>query len=425
MQHQAVQPARIHAGRVLVIAPHGSYRSSAFIQAAQQQGIEVLIASQGEYSIVSEFAKGLQIDLNDEQQSLEKILQAAEQQTFTGIIGTDDATTVLATRVAQELGLPHNPVAAVRIARSKDQARQCLAQHNVRIPDFRIINTATALDAQLEGVTYPAVIKPVALSASRGVIRVNDRAELDAAITRITAILQDELQLSEQQRQTLLLEQFIPGKEAALEGMLYGGELDVLSLFDKPDPMDGPFFEETYYVTPSSFSAEVQAAIKQEVQAACHAYGLTEGPVHAECRINEEGIWILEVAARTIGGLCGRLLRFGTGHNLEDLVLAHAQTKRIKVGAQEGAAGVLMIPMSEAGILKRVEGLLDAQRVPGIEEVSIQIRDGYELVPLPEGGSYLGFIFARAETSVQVEQALRQAHDCLNIVVAPLWKVKI
>ncbi len=208
-----------------------------------------------------------------------------------------------------------------------------------------------------------------------------------------------------------------------MEGLLTRGRLEILAIFDKPDPLDGPYFEETYYVTPSRLEATVQAAIQQQVQNACRAYGLREGPIHAECRVNEEGAWILEVAARTIGGLCGQLLRFGTGYSLEELVLAHAMARPLSKDLNREGAGVLMIPVPQAGILRRVEGVMAAQRVPYVEEVVIQVREGYELVPWPEGSSYLGFIFARAPTPEQAERALREAHSCLNIVVAPLWKL--
>jgi biotin carboxylase len=207
--------------------------------------------------------------------------------------------------------------------------------------------------------------------------------------------------------------------------MLKGGELQVLAVFDKPDPLHGPYFEETYYITPSRHARDTLNELHHTVLAACSAYGLQEGPVHAECRINADGVWILEVAARTIGGLCGRLLQFGTGYSLEELVLAQAMGKTLPLETSQQGAGVLMIPIPQAGILKRVEGILAAQRVPYIESVEIQLREGHELVPLPEGSSYLGFIFARAPSARQAEQALREAHACLNIVVAPLWKVSI
>lgn len=430
MNLQAVYPAGAKQPgtalpRVLIIAPHGSYRTAPFIQAAKQQHCEVLIASQGKYSIVSDYAQGLQIDLADPDQAVATILAEADKHPFAGIIGTDDSTTEIATRVAGQLGLPHNPIESVKLTSRKDLARIRLAQHEVNIPAFRILNLNEPLQAQYEGVNYPCVIKPVGLSASRGVIRVDRLAELEAAINRIDNILSSEGTMQSEARSTLLLEQFISGQEVAVEGMLYNGELEILTVFDKPDPMNGPFFEETYYLTPSRHPVAVQEQIYQQVEAACRAYGLTEGPVHAECRINEHGVWLLEMAARTIGGLCGRLLSFGTGHSLEDLVLAHAQGQRLARQSKSDAAGVLMIPIPEAGVLKRIEGLLAAQRVALIEEVNIQIREGYELLPLPEGGSYLGFIFARGEAVEAVECALREAHACLKIVTAPLWKVKI
>ena len=408
--------------RVLIIAPHGSYRTSPFIKAANQLNIDVLIASQGEHSIVSDYVQGLHIDFQKLDQSVATILAEAKKQPFTGIIGTDDVTTELAACVATKLELPHNDSQAVKIAQRKDLARLSLKNAGVKIPQFDLLTTKS-LSQQNITVNYPAVIKPVALSASRGVIRVNNFAELEQAVARIIKMLATELQIEDVIRETLLLEEFIPGKEIAVEAMLYNGELDVLAIFDKPDPLDGPFFEETYYLTPTSFAEEIQQEIKQTVLDACQAYGLKEGPVHAECRINEKGIWILEVAARTIGGLCGRLLNLGTGYSLEQLVLLHAMGKRVEIKTIESASGVLMIPVPQAGILKRVEGLLEAQRIPYISEVGIEVREGYELIPLPEGSSYLGFIFADAPTVAKAEQALRDAHACLNIVVAPLWKI--
>jgi len=410
--------------RVLIIAPHGSYRTASFIKAANKLNVGVLIASQGEHSIVSNYVQGLHIDFKNEEQSIETILTEAKKQAFSGIIGTDDTTTELAAYVAEKLSLPHNDLQAVKIAHRKDLARLSLKKSSVKIPDFDLLTTTKLLSEQDIQVTFPAVIKPVALSASRGVIRVNNELELQQAVDRIKNMLLEERQIDKAIREILLLEEFIPGKEVAIEAMLHNGKLDVLAIFDKPDPLDGPFFEETYYLTPTSFSEDIQQEIKQTVLASCQAYGLKEGPVHAECRINKKGVWILEVAARTIGGLCGRLLSLGTGHSLEELVLLHAMGQRAEIKTIESAAGVLMIPVPGAGILKRVEGLLEAQRIPYISELSIEVRDGYELVPLPEGNSYLGFIFSEAPTVKEAEHALRDAHACLNIVIAPLWNIK-
>jgi biotin carboxylase len=382
----------------------------------------VLVASEGRHSLVSAYAEGIHVDLGDAEGALATILQVARRMPFAGVIGTDDATIELAARVARQLGLPHNPPTAVRNARRKDVARACLAAAGIAVPGYRLLDLRRSLAAQIEGISFPCVVKPLALSASRGVIRADDGPGLLRACARVDRILHEVP--DEYERSHVVVEDFIPGFEVAAEGILVEGRLTLLAVFDKPDPLDGPFFEETYYVTPSSLGSEVQAALRAQIQDACRAYGLREGPVHAECRINELGVWILEVAARTIGGLCGRLLRFGTGYGLEDLVLAHALGEAIRPDPQRGAAGVLMIPVPRAGVLRRVEGLGAARRVPHVEEIVIQVREGYELVPWPEGFSYLGFVFARAPTPREAETALRRAHACLNIVVAPLWKLR-
>ena len=407
------------SARVLVVAPHGSYRTAPFVAAAQRVNAEAFIVSHGKYALTGASAQGLHVDFDQLDAALAAILHEHRQRPFHAVLGTDDATTELAARVAQAIGLPHNDPAAARISRRKDLARERLRAAGVPAPRSRRIDLNQPLEPQAAAVRYPCVIKPLALSASRGVIRADNEAEFVRACRRSSALVR-EAEI-EDERSTLLAEDFIPGVEVAVEGLLTHGTLQLLAIFDKPDPLDGPFFEETYYITPSRLSPEVQQNIQHCVQAACAAYGLREGPIHAECRVNASGAWILEVASRTIGGLCGRLLRFGTGYSLEEIVIAHALGQPIDTHTSDGAGGVLMIPVSHGGILRRVEGVLAAQNVKFVEEVAIQMREGYELVPWPEGSSYLGFIFARAPTPQQAESALRAAHACLNIVTAPVW----
>jgi biotin carboxylase len=404
----------------LLIAPYGSYRTAAFMQAARRHQAEIVIATQDRCALTGAHTLGLHVDMGDEEAALQVILAQAARTPYSAVIGTDDASTALAARASAALSLAHNSLQAVRIARRKDWARACLARAGVAVPGHLRIDLRVALAPQLTGMRFPCVVKPVALSASRGVIRADTPQELHRAIARIQSILAHTEDIEE--RHTLLVEEFIPGVEVAVEGLLSAGNLQLLAIFDKPDPLEGPYFEETYYITPSRHSVATQRSIAESVHAACVAYGLSEGPVHAECRINAQGVWILEVAARTIGGLCGRLLRFGTGYGLEELVLAHALGLPVTTRAATGAAGVLMIPIPQAGILRRVEGVLAAARVPYVDDVIIDIREGNELVPLPEGGSYLGFIFAHAPTPAAAEAALRAAHACLRIIVAPLWK---
>lgn len=415
----------IETKRVLIIAPHSSYRTAAYIQAAQHLNIDVLIASEGKHSIVSDFAKGLHIQFADQDAAFQTIVEAAEAKPFAGVMGTDDSSLELASCVAGHFGLSHNPPSAVRLAGRKDLARECLLQAQVAVPAFKRILLNHEIEHQLADIDFPVVVKPVALSGSRGVIRANNTEGLRQALQRVKKLLAAETQLESELREQVLVEQYIPGQEVAVEGMLYQGQLQILTVFDKPDLLEGPFFEETYYITPSRHSKPILQQLQEMVQQACEAYGLVEGPVHAECRINERGVWILEVAARTIGGLCARLLTYGTGHSLEELVLAQAMGQPLTLNAERPASGVLMIPIPEAGVFKRVEGLLEAQRVEGIVDIDIQIREGYELVPLPEGASYLGFIFAQADTPDEVEAALRKAHALLKIIVSPLFQINV
>jgi len=387
------------------------------------QGVDVLVASEGKYSLVGEIAAGLHLDLSAPD-ALEILLEAARDQPFNGVVATDDTTVELGSRIAQALALPHNDPRAARNSRYKDLSRQALAAAGVPVPEFRVVNLCGDVAGQCAGISYPCVVKPLSLSASRGVIRADNPDELLLACARVEAIVASEHMNDARLRSHVLVEGYVSGPEVALDGLLQQGELAVLAIFDKPDPLQGPYFEETYYITPSRHSEDLQQQIVATVKAACVGIGLREGPVHAEVRLAESGCVIIEVASRTIGGECARLLAFGTGHTLEALVIAHAVGKPLAIKPPAGATGVLMIPIHEAGILRRIEGITAARAVPFIEDILISIRDGYELVPLPEGSSYLGFMFASAATPEQVEAALRTAHDHLTVVVGPMLKIE-
>ena len=409
--------------RLLLIAPPNSYRTAPFLDAARHNAVDVLVASEGRHSLVSEIAAGLHVDLQDPA-ALDQLLAANRERPFAGVVATDDATVELGSRIAAALDLPHNPPAAARFSHRKDLSRRALAEAGISVPRFRVLDLDRPLPMQFEDFPLPGVIKPLALSASRGVIRVDSPAELLAACRRVEAMLADEAPADDYLARHVLLETFIAGPEVAVEGLLHGGQLDVLAIFDKPDPLEGPYFEESYYTTPSRHPLPVQQQLHACTQAACAALGLCEGPVHAELRVTADGPVVMEVAARTIGGECARLLSFGTGHSLEELVIRHAIGKPRQTANAVGGAGVLMIPIPAAGVLRRIEGIGRARAVPGVTDVLVTIRDGYELVPLPEGGSYLGFIFAQGETPAVAEAALRASHAELNIVIAPALRIE-
>ena len=403
--------------RLLLLLPTSTYRTQDFVDAATTLGVDLVCASEKPSTFESSVPDHLlTVDFTDPGAAAETVARFADRRPLDAVVGVDDLTAVTAAAIAERLGLRANVVAAVTAARDKYQMRQCLAAAGVRVPRFRRIALKDDPFLAARGVEFPCVLKPLALSASRGVIRADNIDQFMAAFRRITALLaRDDVEVSGDAAQFLLAEAYIPGIEVALEGLLVDGDLKTLALFDKPDPLVGPFFEETIYVTPSRLPADVQQAIRETTAAACSALGLREGPVHAELRVNEAGPWILEVAARSIGGLCSRTLRFGTGMTLEELILRQALTLPIaSLERERAAAGVMMLPVPRAGTLRAVRGVEDAQGVAGIEDVAITVHVGQALEPLPEGWQYLGFIFARGTTPGEVELALRDAQARLK-----------
>jgi biotin carboxylase len=384
-------------------------------------GLDVLLGSRGEHSLTTEVRQGLHLDLDHPDTAVQQILDVARAEPFAGILGSDDSTVEIAARAARELGLPHNPPAAARLSRRKDLARAHLSLAGCAVPLHCLIDLGKPLESQMAGLPWPCVIKPLNLSASRGVIRADTPQAFVEACRRVARIVADAS--DEFERTHLLVEDYIDGIEVAYEGYLDHGELRSLALFDKPDPLVGPFFEETIYVTPSRLDRETRARVEARVAQACAAYGLTTGPVHAELRINREDAWILEVASRTIGGDCARTLDSGADLHIEALTIGLAIDRPVESVPLEGARGVMMLPIKQGGILRRVEGITAASRIPHIEKVDIIVREGQELVPLPEGNQYPGYLFARAPTPEQVVDALRAAHARLAFVVAPVFRV--
>jgi biotin carboxylase len=403
--------------RVLLLLPTTTYRTQAFVDAARALGVDLVCASERPSTFEAHAPDNLiTLDFADPAGAAETIARLATRRPIDAAVPVDDLTTVVAAAIATRLGLKTNAVAAAVAARNKHEMRKRLSAAGVPVPRFRLVAFEDDPEAAARRTEFPCVLKPLALSASRGVIRADDARAFVAAFHRIAAILRrDGASIAGEAAEALLVEEFIPGREVALEGLLMAGGLQTLALFDKPDPLDGPFFEETIYVTPSRLPADLQERISRVALKACAALGLSEGPVHAELRVNERGPWVIEVAARSIGGLCSRALRFGTGMTLEELILRHALGWKIEsLDRERRPAGVMMIPIPRAGRLVAVRGKEAAEAVPGVEEVAITAHAGQELVPLPEGWQYLGFIFARAETPDAVERALREAHARLG-----------
>ena len=398
--------------------PSTTYRTGAFVEAARTLGVDVTVASEQPSTLESANPVGLlTLDLQNSARAADRAHEFARQHPIDAVVGVDDDTAVVAAAVAERLRLKGNPVRAATAARDKHQQRRLLAEAGVPIPRFALHRLDEDPRSLAKTIAYPCVLKPLRLSASRGVMRADNPAGFVVAHARLNAIIAGC-------DTSFLVEEFIPGYEVALEGLLVNRRLHLLALFDKPDPLDGPFFEETIYVTPSRVPAGLQAAIVQCAERAARALGLVDGPIHAELRYNERGPWLIELAARPIGGRCSAVLRFGEGGSgkgatLEEIILRHALGMPIpSLQRERQAAGVMMIPIPGAGALQDVRGVAEAKTVPLVDDVQITAHPGEQLVPFPEGSRYAGFIFARGDTPAAVEAALREAHRRLTFVLA-------
>jgi biotin carboxylase len=416
-------------GELLLLVPTTSYRLDDFRAAARRLGVPLVVGSDRCHKIEDFFGEErelLSLDYRRPARAAEQIADAARRRPIRGIVPASDPTAVIAALAAERLGLPHNPPAAARRAADKHAMRVALATAGVAVPAFRRLDVDSDPDAAARETSYPCVLKPLIFSASRGVIRADDPAAFVSAWRRIGKLLRDtaaERRAREDDgARGILVEEFVPGAEVALEGLLRGGRLEVLAVFDKPDPLDGPFFEETIYVTPSRHPPALVARIEAAAAAGARALGLVEGPVHAELRLPPGGPVVLEIAARSIGGLCSRTLRFGAGVTLEEVLVAHAMGLPLDALRRETrASGVMMLPIPRRGVLHGVRGVDAARDVPGVEDVVVTVPEGREVVPLPEGDSYLGFLFAKGEAPADVEAALREAHRRLAFDIrAPL-----
>jgi biotin carboxylase len=409
--------------RLLLLVTTTSYRAGAFLDAAARLGVPTTVGTDREQVLAAANPAGnLTLDFSAPERATAEIVEFARRHPFRAVIAADDDGVVLAAFAANALGLVHNPVAAVAACRDKHRMRRLLVHAGLPSPRFERF----ALDADPREVAgrvgYPCVLKPLFLAASRGVIRADDPDQLVAAWERVAALLgRPEVAASGgEQAGWILVEDYLSGAEVALEGLLTRGCLRVLALFDKPDPLEGPFFEETLYVTPSRLPEGTQQAVATATARASAALGLCEGPVHAELRVNEGGAWLIEIAPRSIGGLCSRALRFGDGMTLEELILRHALGRDVAgVERERQAAGVMMIPVPRSGTLRGTRGEDRARVVPAVEDVRLTIPPGHEVVAWPEGSRYLGFIFARDPSVERVEQALREAHRRLEFDIEP------
>ncbi len=404
--------------RVLLLLPTTGYRNNDFLAAAKKLGVAIVAAADYCHQLAPlwGFAPIMALHFDRPEEAADTVLRELDA-SVDAVLAVDDSGVELAALLSQRMSLPGNAANAVRGVRDKLAFRRLLREREFLCPQFHHLESGEDPRALVSELSFPVVVKARRLSGSRGVIRANDSEELLRAVNRVRAI--QSRADRDAQELGLIIEDFIPGLEYALEGILERGELTTLALFDKPDPLDGPYFEETLYVTPSRLPEALQDRVHQVVARACRVASLAVGPVHAEVRINERGIWILEVAARSIGGLCARVLTHSLGMTLEELILRQVVAEPLAISGELGAAGVMMIPIPRRGIYHGLKGLATAQSVPGVTGVSITVVPGQIIAPPPDGASYLGFIFARASSPAGAEYALRISHRQLHFDIRP------
>jgi len=417
----------------LIFATKLGYQTRALDAAAQKLGVELVFITDRCHQLHDPWHdRALPVHFENPEEAAYTVMQGQSGNRVDGILALGDRPALAAAYAARGLGVAHNHPASVEACRSKLRMREVFRDAGLPVPWFRSVPLRAIPEPALLGISYPCVLKPISLSASQGVVRVNNRDEFLAGAARLKRLLESaEIQATrEPNLDHMIVEGYLSGREVAVEGLLTEGELSVLAIFDKPDPLEGPYFEETIYVTPSRLSRTEQERIKKAFADAVRALGLSHGPAHAEFRLNEKGIWTLEVAARPIGGLCAGALRFAMpGESepvrLEELLLRHTLGMSVKGALRETAAsGVLMIPVPSAGILESVGGLEDAREVAGVSGLEITARLHDFIAAWPEGSSYLGFLFARGETPAEVERSLREGHARLQFKLTPRLPVE-
>ncbi len=419
--------------RVLLFAAKLGYQTRGFEQAAKKLSVELVYVTDRCHQLEDPWNdRAIAVKFESPEIAAQAVIQQFREIPVDGILALGDRPVVAAAYAARGLGIAYNHPLSVEACRSKLRLREIFRDAGLRTPWFRKVPLHPAPEPALLGITYPCVLKPFSLSASQGVIRANNREEFQSAAARIRNLLGSaELQASrEPNLNHIIVEGYIPGDEVAVEGVLTNGSLRILAIFDKPEPLVGPYFEETIYVTPSRHSAAIQQEIERTMHKSIAAIGLTHGPVHAEFRIDETGVWPLEVAPRPIGGLCAHALRFGPDAagelvGLEELLLGHAaEFGEADLPRESQSAGVMMIPVPRSGIYEGVSGTERARELEGIEDILITAREHDAIAAWPEGSSYLGFIFARAKKPEEVDEALRAAHARMQFQITPTLPVE-
>ena len=434
MSRESLSPAANNtAKRLLLFTAKLGYQTRSFEDAARKLGVQLVYVTDRCHQLKDPWGdQAIPVHFESPEEAAYTVMEKLRGQDVAGVLALGDRPAAAAAYVARGLGIAYNHPASVEACRNKLRMREVFRDAGLRGPWFRGFPVTPIPEPALVGISFPCVLKPISLSASQGVMRANNRKEFLAAGERLRRLLESaEIRATrEPNLDQMIAEGYIPGGEVAVEGLLTEGTLRILAIFDKPDALEGPYFEETIYVTPSRLPEATQTEIEKCARDATRALGLTHGPIHAEFRISDDSVWPIEVAARPIGGLCARALWFRTSDTkaeigLEELLLGHALKMPGSDPQREvQASGVMMIPVPHSGILESISGVEAARATHRITELIITARLHDYIAAWPEGSSYLGFLFAKGSTAEEVEQAIREAHKKLRFSITPRLPVE-
>lgn len=394
--------------RVLLVLPSTTYRAAAFLDAARRLGVDVAVATErpgpglGTELLVHLGGAG----------GAAPIAALKGLGRIDAVVGVDESSVLAAAEIAAQLGLPGNPVAAARLTRDKAALRRHLLGSGLPQPRFQIWRTGTPAP----DVDFPCVVKPLDQAASRGVVRADSQEQLEAAGAEVRTLLGDDPDCS----RDLIVESYVEGPEVAVEGLVVRGGLVPIAVYDKPEPLSGPYFEESIYLVPSRLPAADREGLSEVLSETVAEVGLVQGAVHAEFRLGAGAPVLIDLASRSIGGRCSSVLKFRSGVTLEELVIQAALGESPSDFELEPMpSGVMMLPVPRTGRLRGVTGRELALAVPGVTGLELTATPGTELLAPPRGDRYLGFLFARGDTQEAVIDSLRRAHSRLSIAISP------
>lgn len=399
--------------KLLVILPANTYRAQRFLEAARKLGVDVFIATDSDFSPPDPSNSVIDgISFCDPKEAGRQIADIIRHQGPMSVLAVDEAAVEVAewTRVA--LGLIDHPNSGILATRDKRELRQRLRENNISQPKtFDILE----LEQGRGEIPFPVVVKPSKGSGSIGVTKAQNQQEL----TKSLITVQDVIAKMTISNQCIVVEEYIPGVEFAVDILVTDGKLHVLVIFEKPDPLVGPFFAETIYVTPPHLTDSQLEALHSVIQKCIRALSINNGPLHLELRLTSANDWVpIDIASRSIGGNCSNALAFASNTSLEELIIQNALgLEVINTQRERRASGVYMIPAETLGTLVAVHGVEAALKVRFVEDIQITVKPGTKTVPLPFDNQYLGFIFAKAPGAKTVEKALRTARALLEIEV--------